>query len=157
MHTGVQNTAVNVSSIFGYLLMCRRITDDTKGYCGDSLDAGSDDTTISECNMVCSGDITEFCGAGNRVELYVTTSTPTATLGPKPTVSSFTRLGCYTEVPGRALTGANYADSAMTLEMCASNCAGFSYFAAEYSSECKWSMFACVQMFARPVTKCPRN
>ncbi|KAI0122886.1 hypothetical protein BJ170DRAFT_116294 [Xylariales sp. AK1849] len=106
-------------------------------YCGDSLDSTSEQADLSECSMVCSGDSTEYCGAGNRVELYVTTAIPTETLASKPTVSPFARLGCYTEASGgRALTGASYADDAMTLEMCASECAGFTYFAAEYGREC---------------------
>ncbi|ORY71629.1 copper radical oxidase [Pseudomassariella vexata] len=107
-------------------------------YCGDSLESTSADAALAECNVVCSGDATQYCGAGNRIELYYTTATatPTATLAPKPTVSPYTRVGCYDEVSGRALTGAGYADDAMTLEMCASRCAGFTYFAAEYGREC---------------------
>ncbi|KAI0884485.1 heme peroxidase [Annulohypoxylon maeteangense] len=109
-------------------------------YCGDSLHSTSEEAPVTDCNMVCGGDSTEYCGDSNRLELYSTTAsqpTPTATLAPKPTVSSYTRVGCYTELPnGRALTGAAYADDAMTLEMCASNCAGFTYWGAEYGREC---------------------
>ncbi|RYP09040.1 hypothetical protein DL764_001536 [Monosporascus ibericus] len=109
-------------------------------YCGDSLAATSDDAPLAECNMVCSGDDTQYCGAGNRIELYTSTAaqpTPTATLAPKPTVSAYVRVGCYEEIPhGRALTGAAYADDAMTLEMCASMCDAFHYWGAEYGREC---------------------
>ncbi|KAI0379894.1 heme peroxidase [Hypomontagnella monticulosa] len=109
-------------------------------YCGDSLQPTSQNASLTDCNMVCGGDATEYCGAGNRIELYSTTASqpaPTATLAPKPTVSPYVRVGCYTEIPGgRALTGAAYADDAMTLEMCASNCAGFTFWAAEYGREC---------------------
>ncbi|RYP29171.1 hypothetical protein DL767_006864 [Monosporascus sp. MG133] len=109
-------------------------------YCGNSLAATSDDAALAECNMVCSGDDTQYCGAGNRIELYTSTATqptPTATLAPKPTVSAYVRVGCYEEIPhGRALTGAAYADDAMTLEMCASKCDAFHYWGAEYGREC---------------------
>ncbi|RYP77038.1 hypothetical protein DL771_001328 [Monosporascus sp. 5C6A] len=109
-------------------------------YCGDSLAATSGDAALAECNMVCSGDDTQYCGAGNRIELYASTATrptPTATLAPKPTVSAYVRVGCYEEVPhGRALTGAAYADGAMTLEMCASRCDAFHYWGTEYGREC---------------------
>ncbi|KAK9426512.1 putative WSC domain-containing protein [Seiridium unicorne] len=104
--------------------------------CGDSIGSGSSDAPLAECNMVCSGDSTEYCGAGNRIEVYMTTATPTVTLGFKATVSPYTRVGCYTEVSGRALTGAAFGDDAMSLEMCASKCASFSYFGAEYGREC---------------------
>ncbi|OTB05861.1 hypothetical protein M426DRAFT_56415 [Hypoxylon sp. CI-4A] len=109
-------------------------------YCGNSLQATSEDAPLTDCNMVCGGDSTEYCGDSNRIELYSTTASqpaPTATLAPKPTVSSYVRVGCYTEVQGgRALTGASYADDAMTLEKCASDCVGFSYWATEYGREC---------------------
>ncbi|RYP50690.1 hypothetical protein DL768_003834 [Monosporascus sp. mg162] len=109
-------------------------------FCGDSLAATSDDAPLAECNMVCSGDDTQYCGAGNRIELYSSTAaqpTPTAVLAPKPTVSAYVRVGCYEEIPhGRALTGAAYADDAMTLEMCASRCDAFHYWGAQYGREC---------------------
>ncbi|KAK6066430.1 WSC domain-containing protein [Seiridium cupressi] len=105
-------------------------------YCGDSIGSGSSDAPLAECNMACSGDSTEYCGAGNRIEVYMTTATLSVTLGPKATVSPYTRVGCYTEVSGRALTGAAFGDDAMSLEMCASKCASFSYFGAEYGREC---------------------
>ncbi|KXX74964.1 putative fungistatic metabolite [Madurella mycetomatis] len=47
--------------------------------------------------------------------------------------------GCYTDVPGRTLTGASYADGeAMTNEACMAFCAsrGFQYAGTEYSVEC---------------------
>lgn len=90
--------------------------------------------------MRCSGDETQYCGAGNRLELYSSTAEPppstTATPAPKPTVSSYIRVGCYEEVPGRALNGRAFADDAMTLEMCADACSEFPYWAAEYGREC---------------------
>lgn len=49
------------------------------GYCGNSLDAGSVPAPLAECNMLCAGDPYEYCGAGNRLELYRlanATSTP---------------------------------------------------------------------------------
>ncbi|KAG9236578.1 heme peroxidase [Amylocarpus encephaloides] len=65
-----------------------------------------------------------------------TSATPT--LGHKPIVGSYTFQGCYTEGTGmRALTGAVFYDyPAMTLEMCATNCAGFTYWGVEYGGEC---------------------
>ncbi|KAI0840268.1 heme peroxidase [Hypoxylon sp. FL0890] len=109
-------------------------------YCGNSLHSTSENAPLTDCNMVCGGDATEYCGDSNRIELYSTTASqpaPTATLAAKPTVSLYVRVGCYTEISGgRALTGAAYADDGMTLEMCASNCTGFTYWAAEYGREC---------------------
>ncbi|KAL2179114.1 uncharacterized protein P884DRAFT_239711 [Thermothelomyces heterothallicus CBS 202.75] len=115
-------------------------------YCGNSLHPSSSEAPVEECNMVCGGDPTEFCGAGNRLELYSTTATrttsatptPTGTLAVKPTVGDYTFVGCQTEAAtGRALSGKEvYADDSMTLEKCATYCAGFTYFGAEYGREC---------------------
>ncbi|KAI0398059.1 heme peroxidase [Xylariaceae sp. FL0594] len=108
-------------------------------YCGNSVHTNSTNTTLTECNVACSGDATEYCGAGNRVELYITTGTiptQTGTLAPKPTVTPYLRIGCYEELPSRALTGGSFPNEAMTLELCARSCDGFTYFAAEYGREC---------------------
>ena len=116
-------------------------------YCGNSLHSSSTEAPAGDCNMVCGGDPTEFCGNGNRLELYSTTATrtssatptPTATLAIKPTVGAYTFVGCQTEATvGRALAGKGYADDAMTLESCATYCDGFLYFGTEYGRECKW-------------------
>lgn len=115
-------------------------------YCGNSLAPSSSEAAAEECNMVCGGDPTEFCGAGNRLELYSTTATrtssatptPTGSLAVKPTVGDYTFVGCQTEATsGRALSGKAYADDTMTLELCATYCSGFTYFGTEYGRECE--------------------
>ncbi|RDL39745.1 uncharacterized protein BP5553_04085 [Venustampulla echinocandica] len=67
-----------------------------------------------------------------------TSATSTPTLGVKPTIGAYTFQGCYTEGTGvRALSGASfYSYPDMTLEMCATNCAGFTYWGVEYGGEC---------------------
>lgn len=125
-------------------------------YCGNSLAASSSEAPDSECNMLCAGDATEYCGAGNRLELYakpssggtgtttITSTTasaaqPTATLGRKDTVGDYVFVGCQTEATegGRALEGKSWADDGMTLEGCAEACSGWEYFGVEYGRECK--------------------
>lgn len=123
----------------------------TECYCGNSLHGSSYSAPLSECNMVCGGDDTQYCGAGNRLELYSTTATrsttststssapaPTGTLARVPTVGRYSLVGCQTEGTGvRALTGASTADDGMTLEMCADYCSAFTYFGTEYGRECR--------------------
>lgn len=78
-----------------------------------------------------------------------TTSTPSstsssasasasATLGIKQIIGAYTFEGCYTEGNDvRALSGASFYDyTGMTLEQCASNCSGYSYWGVEYGGEC---------------------
>ncbi|RDW71173.1 hypothetical protein BP6252_07736 [Coleophoma cylindrospora] len=68
-----------------------------------------------------------------------TSSQPTQTTPAiKPTISGYTYLGCYTEGTNvRALGSAAYYDySTMTLEECAADCAGYTYWGVEYGGEC---------------------
>ncbi|PVH89971.1 hypothetical protein DL98DRAFT_508192 [Cadophora sp. DSE1049] len=141
-------------------------------YCGNELAASSTQAPLEDCSFICPGNPNEYCGAGNRLELYKLTSaatssrssssvrstssassvrssssvssrsstapTSTPTLAIKPVVGNYVRQGCYTEGDGvRALSGAQYVDYVgMTLEICASNCAGTAYFGVEYGGEC---------------------
>ncbi|KAJ9148434.1 WSC domain-containing protein [Pleurostoma richardsiae] len=126
-------------------------------YCGNSLAGSSSSAPLSDCNMVCGGNSFEYCGAGNRLELYLTTissmptatatssvssstvssAVPTGTLGVKPTVGKYSFVGCWTEGTGvRALSSNSYADDGMTLESCAAFCSTYKYFATEYGREC---------------------
>lgn len=49
---------------------------------------------------------------------------------------TFTHLGCFTDVPQRALTADFKGDDNMTVEMCAAYCAPYQYFGVEYGREC---------------------
>ncbi|TPX11566.1 uncharacterized protein E0L32_007777 [Thyridium curvatum] len=40
-------------------------------WCGNSFSAGSVVAPITDCNMICNGNATEYCGAGNRLDVYV--------------------------------------------------------------------------------------
>jgi hypothetical protein len=70
----------------------------------------------------------------------ITSSSASAvqSLAIKPTVGAYTFLGCWTEATSmRALSGSSYYDYlAMTLEKCAGDCVGYTYFGVEYGGEC---------------------
>lgn len=118
-------------------------------FCGNSLAAGSVPAPAGDCNMVCRDNGTEFCGAGNRLNIYKssssasdpgtgtgTSSSPTPTpTGPtiRRNVGNFTYQMCATEVPGRALTDKAVASDDMTIARCAGNCTGYTYMAVEYA------------------------
>ncbi|PSN71804.1 heme peroxidase [Corynespora cassiicola Philippines] len=59
-------------------------------YCGETLSEGAVQQSESDCNMLCAGNSTQFCGAGSRLNLFeklaASSSTPTPT--PTPTPSS---------------------------------------------------------------------
>ncbi|KAK4670179.1 uncharacterized protein QC763_209370 [Podospora pseudopauciseta] len=133
-------------------------------FCGNTINGNSAPAPDADCSMTCAGDPFSYCGAGNRLELYIletaststtgvppvevtttatatatstTSAAPTGTLSRVPTVSPYSYAGCYTEGTGsRALTGKSTYDSEMTLEFCAGYCSGYKYMATQYSAEC---------------------
>ncbi|KAG8421748.1 hypothetical protein J3458_003596 [Metarhizium acridum] len=129
-------------------------------YCGNALDKTSAAAALIECNMACGGDPSAYCGAGNRLELYSTTSapvtpTPTATLSHKPTVAPYTMVGCWTEGNGaRALAQAATTSDKMTNEACATFCKSFKYFGTEYGSECYCGSFLADSSKTAPLEEC---
>ncbi|RDA93476.1 hypothetical protein CP533_2647 [Ophiocordyceps camponoti-saundersi (nom. inval.)] len=130
-------------------------------YCGNSLSPSSNKAPLSDCSMPCGGNSSEYCGAGDRLELYSTTSapatpTPTATLIHKPTVSPYTLVGCYAEAPSaRALPQKTTIDSKTTTnDACAKACAGSRYFGTEYGSECYCGSFVNGGAKTAPLTDC---
>lgn len=40
-------------------------------YCGNTLASQYTNTTLDQCNMLCSGNASEFCGAGNFLSVYM--------------------------------------------------------------------------------------
>jgi len=125
-------------------------------YCANTISNGGAPAT--GCEMRCNGNSSEYCGAGNRLNVYTRGQLPSATsstvvatatssvsgTGPQPTgpsqppvVDDFEWYGCRTEGTGtRALSGATFASDNMTLESCQEFCSAFVYFGVEYGSEC---------------------
>ncbi|EQL00096.1 WSC domain containing protein [Ophiocordyceps sinensis CO18] len=129
-------------------------------YCGNSLSPSSQTAPLAECNMACGGNASDFCGAGNRLELYSTTSapvtpTPTATLIHKPTVAPYTLVGCWAEgQSARALEQKSTIDKAMTNDACGTFCKDYKYFGTEYGSECYCGSFVGAGTQAAPLAEC---
>ncbi|KAK3898928.1 WSC domain-containing protein [Staphylotrichum tortipilum] len=109
-------------------------------YCGNA--EPTEATPASDCNMPCSGDATELCGAGMRLSVYgsVGTTTPPVVdpAATNPTaVGDYAYDGCYTDsIALRVLSGETISRDDMTLESCATICAGYPYFGVEYGIQC---------------------
>ncbi|KAL1870843.1 hypothetical protein Daus18300_004931 [Diaporthe australafricana] len=118
-------------------------------YCGNTIDASTESAPLDDCNMVCSGSSVEYCGSGNRLELYFNNSTDPGngdgggggggdggTPTQPETVGAYTSFGCVTEADQtRALTARSFVDGGMTLERCATFCSAYTYFGVEYARE----------------------
>lgn len=116
-------------------------------YCGNALNNGAKKTDESDCNMACSGDNTQMCGAGNRLSLY---SKGDFTVFPVPVVKdtdlpgSWEYKGCVFDNGNPYILewlwedAVNYASSKMTIELCLKRCQKFGYSAGgvEYGRQC---------------------
>lgn len=63
--------------------------------CGNSFAAGSTSVSLSQCNMPCSGNSAEFCGAGNLLNVYWSGAQPPSGPITVPSVGNWVSLGCY--------------------------------------------------------------
>jgi hypothetical protein len=110
-------------------------------FCGNALAEGAMPTFESQCSMPCAGNANQICGGPSRLNLYgmspnLPPVTPRSNL---PQVTDYAYVGCRTEAPGRALTGASIVDgSSMTVQGCGFYCLnqGFVMFGLEYTAEC---------------------
>jgi len=110
-------------------------------YCGDTLrNSSSADVPLADCNMPCSGNSSQTCGAGNRITVF--TADDGGSSGPSnPEVAGYAYKGCYVDdVGNRILGGKFWGDAGMTVEKCKGFCTetgnGTRYFGTEFSSEC---------------------
>ncbi|KAK4237144.1 glyoxal oxidase [Achaetomium macrosporum] len=106
-------------------------------FCGSTPASGTQKLADSDCNMACSGDATQPCGAGSKLSLFHTTDV----LGPQvnPGVNDYVHMGCYAEgTTGRALTYGVGGIDGMTVAKCTAACRAANYILAgvEYGGEC---------------------
>ncbi|KAJ7173130.1 glyoxal oxidase N-terminus-domain-containing protein [Mycena crocata] len=107
-------------------------------YCGTGYSSAASVAAESDCSMPCAGKATEKCGAGYRLSVYSSDTTPSASGLVLPPYWSKTPT-CITEAStGRALAGTAWIDGGMTVERCVALCdsAGFSLAGLQYKNEC---------------------
>ncbi|KIW47070.1 uncharacterized protein PV06_02678 [Exophiala oligosperma] len=121
-------------------------------YCGSALSQLIQNplTCAAQNYFVCSGNLFEFCGGQQLMQIWSDTTYTGPTLKGLPVAgqsklplrdgSTATYQGCYTEgVGARALPGSSYSNSTgMSLENCAAFCTKGNYalFGTEYAQEC---------------------
>ncbi|KAG9944983.1 WSC domain-containing protein, partial [Aureobasidium melanogenum] len=92
----------------------------------------------STCNMLCPGDKTSYCGAGNRLNMYYSNNSTKASTDPMNVnvTGSYSFYSCYKDSP-RALSVSASSDS-MSVDACQKLAAagGYTWFGTEYGREC---------------------
>jgi len=66
-------------------------------YCGNIISNGGTTASNSDCSFPCTGNASETCGAGNRLNLYWSGATPPSPPIIVPNVGPWVSLGCYSE------------------------------------------------------------
>jgi Glyoxal oxidase N-terminus/WSC domain len=111
-------------------------------FCDDYLYNGAALTSDSDCNMPCSGNPDQKCGAGGRMSVYANSTLPvfrTPAVQKTNLPGNWTYQGCLydLDVP-RSLKYQLILDKNNTAENCLSQCSKFGYGAGgmEYGREC---------------------
>lgn len=132
-------SCASTCSTAGYLVSGTEYS--TQCFCGKGIQNNGTQAPSSDCNMACSGDSTQMCGAGNFLSI-VSKGTPAIVLppAPAPQVGNWTYQGCYADNVNQVRTFPQQIifSGNMTPAMCLDRCAAFGYMAAglEYGDEC---------------------
>ncbi|KAK3329358.1 glyoxal oxidase-like protein [Apodospora peruviana] len=126
-------------------------------YCGNSFSAGAVTRPTSECSMTCAANPFQYCGAGNRLSVYIkdgtappptsstssgaSSSSVSSTAGPSLTglPTGWTSQGCWRDgLTGRILPYQAPDSQTLTPSSCANLCknAGYKISGTEYSVQC---------------------
>lgn len=110
----------------------------TECYCSLTVSSTAVESPENECYAPCRGNITESCGAANRINVYSNATIADEPAKNLPTVGSFKYSSCWVDDTGnRALSSDTYTSyDSMTLESCAAFCASYAYFGVEFTREC---------------------
>ncbi|KAI4717875.1 WSC-domain-containing protein [Aureobasidium sp. EXF-10727] len=106
-----------------------------------SSSGSSTSSVVSSTSSVVPSSTSSSVSSSSSSVSTTSSSSPSVSVTPtgpvaKPTVGSYVYQGCWKEIGGRALQGKSFSNSSNSLEFCAKFCAGYTYFATEYSSEC---------------------
>ncbi|KAG8628847.1 hypothetical protein KVT40_002712 [Elsinoe batatas] len=95
-------------------------------------------TTTTSVSLSTSTSLVSIDPAASPTTSTTTTSASPTPTGPSnpPTVGFYSYQGCWTEVPGRALPQMTFANSSNTNQLCGRFCAGYTWFATQYTNEC---------------------
>ncbi|KAG9312684.1 WSC-domain protein [Chiua virens] len=116
-------------------------------YCGSILDYGSAPTPLTECDMTCDGNSSEYCGGPDRLNLYNYTGTTTSSGGGgggilvgggTDTSETWTYAACYVDNAYGRILGNENDNSNTTVESCIAYCStnNFTLAGIEYSTQC---------------------
>ncbi|KAF9265003.1 WSC-domain-containing protein [Marasmius fiardii PR-910] len=127
-------------------------------YCDNNIHIGVK-VAATDCNMACTGNHNELCGAGNRLNVFWNGKTPPPPPATVPKVGNWVSLGCYSDNvngAGRTLTHGMNMATPTTIEECTSVCfnAGYKFAGTEFSGECYCDTAIASPGAQTPLTDC---
>ncbi|PVF98808.1 WSC-domain-containing protein [Serendipita vermifera] len=104
-------------------------------YCASGVDVSTfTPKDMSECNSLCEGDPSHFCGAGDRLILYQTGASKII-----QNSGAWSFQSCYSDsTSDRTLSTQVGVEGDMTVDKCVNKCSegGFKYAGVKYANEC---------------------
>jgi hypothetical protein len=135
-------------------------------WCSNSFSYGTIAMLDTDCYMPCSGNTSEFCGAGKRLSVYSDlASVPTQSAPPSAPLAigtSFQKMGCYVD----STSSRTFPDrvSGTDLDSCATTCSNYQYFGMEYGAEVSFLfrkksqlLTLCFTVLLRQYTQCRKD
>ncbi|KAI5275150.1 hypothetical protein E4T47_01817 [Aureobasidium subglaciale] len=139
--SSVLSSSASSSSVLSSSSSSSAALSSTTSSASDSVSSGSTSTTGSTSSSSSVSSSASSSTASSSIVSSTISSTSSASATPtgpvaKQSVGDYVYQGCWSEIGGRALQGKSFSNSSNSLEFCATFCAGYTYWASEYSSEC---------------------
>jgi hypothetical protein len=112
-------------------------------YCGSEKSASSGPAPLSDCNMVCAGDATQYCGSGNRIELYSNAAQSSSSSG-NPSTSTSRSSASSTSSTSKPTTSSTSTSATSASSSTTSSSAGPSQTLGHRATIGKYSFVGCV-------------
>ncbi|KAF2492456.1 WSC-domain-containing protein [Lophium mytilinum] len=121
--------------------------------------AVSSTVSSSSTVSVSSSSSSSISATGSSTSSSASSTSPSASATPiPPSIGLYDYSDCRSDnITIRTLTGLKWVNGAMTIELCASACAGFNYFGVEYSDECYCGNTLSYGSFATTDGRCNMN
>ncbi|KAM3512081.1 hypothetical protein MY11210_004278 [Beauveria gryllotalpidicola] len=103
-------------------------------YCGKQLNDGSVKAQQEDCSFICPGDDSEYCGAGNRLELYMNSQDSTALSSVSSLTTSTTSSASASTATATPNTSSSSISSGNMTSSTVSTTGSATYGSATYSS-----------------------
>ncbi|KAJ7058025.1 galactose oxidase [Mycena amicta] len=110
-------------------------------YCDDFIENSGAETDQSDCDLPCTGNVSQACGGNSRLSIFWSGNPPPPAPTIPESIGKWESLGCYMDNvngQGRALTEAVNVDGEVSLETCTTACfnAGLPLSGAEFADQC---------------------